>query len=438
MQRNSIYKAILLATTTALTACGGSSGGDSADDDRANTTVGASGYIVDTGNDPSKAPLYTGLTQLNGVIYASRVDTQPDGAFNSTLLRAEVGDTEFTEVQQVTGRAILALDMVTVISAYDPASQTSSIDELVVACFSSGDETTADYLGFYRDDDLIDDQALVNEHIGAFFNLNKDPDADSSDDFLITTCNDIAVVGTGGDETKGLSTLDIAVAGPGTYTIPGQGDDDNSYIIAILRDIEYTTGDSTEPQRVDPGSFVFSSSSEGAPLSITALEWLPRATPGSSDSLIAAGHTDGSQFTWFGAPLENNVVFRDYEAAFAIESSFRITEDIVVNEDANVFAGDDSIMPVSTLERSYANGSTFYAIHHASKSGGDLHGVATFDTGMVGTRTPTSYTSLGQEGLECFHLMTVIHEIASDGSVNEKGLCLDGNEPTRFITFELN
>lgn len=449
MKKMTLAASIALISGSLLVGCNGSSNNapapaDDAGDKDGGMDIGGQ-FILDPGFIPGRSE-YTGLTAVDGVVYASRVDTRPvvgvfrvesavEPTFDSVILRAAEGSNEFEVVQELDGKRVGGLDAITVITG-DEVDGVRPKDNLVVACYPA--ENTLDAaaapeivgLVAYRDDDLANTSVLEGEEL-------TQPGPSSPAEFAqivyrgfvqgqgtvlrqaLTDCNDVSVAVTDEGISAGETDFAVLVSGAGIDTTQSSSSNQNiqqqsqAYFEPALI---YSWDDDSVSVPIQNGfgrDLVFSG---------------PSTQNDGSDQILV----DSVELAVFDG-LVPLVTVRDPNETDGKLGRTNVGSDgPIVDQDDNVFTGvDPDDMELSSLQQ--LPGTTrFIAVHDASEP--NAKGLASFDgrdaqpTGDASPAT-TRFESLGQVGMDCLGALTFVSD--------SEGLCMSASTPGQFIFFDV-
>ncbi len=456
MKKNSLALAIALLSGSLFVGCNGSSNNNpvvdnpppTADDNGSDGNDGGGmdiggQFIFDPGFVAGRSE-YTGLTAVDGVVYASRVDTRPvvgafrvestvEPTFDSVILRAAEGSNEFEVVQELDGKRVGGVDAITVVTG-DEVDGVRPKDRVVIACYPA--ENTFDAaaapeivgLVAYRDDDLADKGVLVGEELTVPGSSRVEFAEISYRDFVpgqgavlrqaLTDCNDVSVAITEEVNTSFETQYAVLVSSAGIDTTQSTSSNQN---------IQQRSQAYFEP------GFVYSweddsSNETGARRDRDIIYSGPYTQNDGSDQFLV----DSVELPVFDilVPL---VTVRDPNETDGKLGRTNVGSDgPVVNQDDNVFTGvDPDDMELSSLQQ--LPGTTrIVAVHDASEP--NAKGLASFDaldaqpTGD-GLPATTRFESLGQVGMDCLGALTFVSD--------SEGLCMSASTPGQFIFFDV-
>ena len=449
MKKMTLAASIALISGSLLVGCHGSSNNtpapaDDAGDNNGGVDIGGQ-FILDPGFIPGRSE-YTGLTAVDGVVYASRVDTRPvvgtfrvestvEPTFNSVILRAAEGSNEFEVVQELDGKRVGGVDAISVVTG-DEVDGVRPKDNLVVACYPADNTIDPDDapeivgLVAYRDDDLADTSVLEGEEI-------SQPGENSSAEFAeivyrgfvqgqgtelrqaLTDCNDVSVAVTDEGISAGETDFAVLVSGAGIDTTQSSSSNQN---------IQQQSQAYFEPALIyswdDDSVIVPIQNGSGRDLVFSG----PSTQNDGSEQILV----DSVELAVFDGPVSLFTVRDPNETDVELGRTNVGSDGPVVNQDDNVFTGvDPDDMELSSLQQ--LPGTTrFIAVHDASEP--NAKGLASFDTQDVQSTgdarpAPTRFESLGQVGMDCLGALTFVSD--------SEGLCMSASTPGQFIFFDV-
>lgn len=448
MQKMILAASIALISGSLLVGCNGSSNNapapaDDAGDNDGGVDIGGQ-FILDPGFIPGRSE-YTGLTAVDGVVYASRVDTRPvvgvfrvesavEPTFDSVILRAAEGSNEFEVVQELDGKRVGGLDAITVITG-DEVDGVRPKDNLVVACYPA--ENTLDAaaapeivgLVAYRDDDLANTSVLEGEEL-------TQPGPSSPAEFAqivyrgfvpgqgvelrqaLTDCNDVSVVVKEEVNPPPETGFAVLVSGAGIDTTQSSSSNQN---------IQQRSQASFEP------GFVYSWDDDSVIATIRNSERdLVYSGPSTQNDGSDQFLVDSVELAVFEGLLPLVTVRDPNESDNKLGRTNVGSDGPIVKQDDNVFTGvDPDDMVLSSLQQ--LPGTTrFIAVHDASEP--NAKGLASFDSSDAqstgdGLPATTRFESLGQVGMDCLGALTFVSD--------SEGLCMSASTPGQFIFFDV-
>lgn len=447
MKKNTLALAIALLSSSILVGCNGSSNNtpapaDDAGDNDGGVDIGGQ-FILDPGFIPGRSE-YTGLTAVDGVVYASRVDTRPvvgvfrvesavEPTFDSVILRAAEGSNEFEVVQELDGKRVGGLDAITVVIG-DEADGVRPKDNLVVACYPTDNTIDPDDapeivgLVAYRDDDLANTSVLVGEELPGpianrvefkeIANVGAAAQGGVEVKQALTDCNDLSVAVTDEVNTAGETDFAVLVSGAGIDTTQSSSSNQN---------IQQRSQAYLEPGLVyswDDDSVVVTIRNGDRDLVFSG----PSTQNDGSDQFLV----DSVELAVFDGLVPLVAVRDPNETDVKLGRTNVASDGPIVDQDDNVFTGvDPDDMVLSSLQQ--LPGTTrFIAVHDASEP--NAKGLASFDgldAQPTGDSLPatTRFESLGQVGMDCLGALTFVSD--------SEGLCMSASTPGQFIFFDV-